>query len=210
MALADDLPAAVRAQPVASHPALDDGQYEIRNRHSSLPSGLVSGLWGALSDPLQCAIARARDRPRSAQRPFDLSEVPLTNGPLVERIMCGDAHPERTIKDPKPSCRSAKITQPLCRLPSRSRRTSTSALLRSNDAAHPKIGDCLRAIPQACQDLSSVLAHLRRRLRHRQATSYLKGVLQDRIEADLFKIQKHPALVRSSFKAPDVAYSSDG
>src|SRR5262249_13278152 len=124
--------------------------------------------------------------------------------------MCGDAHPERTIKDPKPSCRSAKITQPLCRLPSRIRRTSPVLLLRSHHAPQPHTGDCLRAILPACQDLSSVLAHLRRRLRHRQATSYLKGVLHDRIEADLFKIQKHPALVRSSFKAPDVAYSSDG
>lgn len=31
-------------------------------------------------------------------------------------------------------------------------------------------------------------------------------LLQDRIEADLFKIQKNPALVRSFFKAPDVAW----
>jgi transposase len=37
-----------------------------------------------------------------------------------------------------------------------------------------------------------------------------KELLQDRIEADLFKIQKSPALVRSFFKAPDVAYISDG
>jgi hypothetical protein len=33
--------------------------------------------------------------------------------------------------------------------------------------------------------------------------------LQDRIEADLFEIQKNPALVRSFFGAPDVAYISD-
>jgi len=33
--------------------------------------------------------------------------------------------------------------------------------------------------------------------------------LQDRIEADLFDIQKNPALVRSFFGAPDVAYISD-
>ena len=37
-----------------------------------------------------------------------------------------------------------------------------------------------------------------------------KALLQDRIEADLFKIQKNPALVRSFFKAPDVAYISVG
>jgi hypothetical protein len=37
-----------------------------------------------------------------------------------------------------------------------------------------------------------------------------KELLQDRIEADLFKIQKSPALVRSFFKAPDVVYISDG
>jgi hypothetical protein len=35
-------------------------------------------------------------------------------------------------------------------------------------------------------------------------------LIQDRIEADLFKIQKNPALVRSFFKAPDVAYIFDG
>ena len=33
--------------------------------------------------------------------------------------------------------------------------------------------------------------------------------LQDRIEADLFVIQMNPALVRSFFGAPDVAYISD-
>jgi transposase len=33
--------------------------------------------------------------------------------------------------------------------------------------------------------------------------------LQDRIEADLFEIQNNPALVRSFFGAPDVAYISD-
>jgi transposase len=37
-----------------------------------------------------------------------------------------------------------------------------------------------------------------------------KELLQDRIEADLFKIQKSPSLVRSFFMAPDVAYISDG
>jgi Alcohol dehydrogenase GroES-like domain/DDE superfamily endonuclease len=37
-----------------------------------------------------------------------------------------------------------------------------------------------------------------------------KELLQDRIEADLFKIQKSPALVRSFFKAPEVVYISDG
>jgi transposase len=37
-----------------------------------------------------------------------------------------------------------------------------------------------------------------------------KELLQDRIETDLFKIQKSPALVRSFFRAPDVAYISDG
>src|SRR6516225_2232347 len=36
-----------------------------------------------------------------------------------------------------------------------------------------------------------------------------KESLQDRIEADLFRIQKNPALVRSFFGAPDVAYISD-
>jgi len=35
-------------------------------------------------------------------------------------------------------------------------------------------------------------------------------VLQDRIEADLFKIQRNRPLVRSFFKAPDVSYISDG
>jgi transposase len=34
-------------------------------------------------------------------------------------------------------------------------------------------------------------------------------VLQDRVEADLIKIQKNKRLVRSFFKAPDVAYISD-
>ena len=34
-------------------------------------------------------------------------------------------------------------------------------------------------------------------------------LLQDRIEADLFKIQDNPALVRSFFGAPDVSYISD-
>jgi len=36
-----------------------------------------------------------------------------------------------------------------------------------------------------------------------------KESLQDRIEADLFKIQKSPNLVRSFFRAPDVSYISD-
>ena len=36
-----------------------------------------------------------------------------------------------------------------------------------------------------------------------------KESLQDRVEADLFRIQKNPALVRSFFGAPDVAYISD-
>jgi hypothetical protein len=36
-----------------------------------------------------------------------------------------------------------------------------------------------------------------------------KESLQDRVEADLFKIQKNPDLVRSFFGAPDVAYISD-
>lgn len=31
--------------------------------------------------------------------------------------------------------------------------------------------------------------------------------LQDRVEADLFKIQKNLALIRSFFRAPDVANS---
>ena len=35
-------------------------------------------------------------------------------------------------------------------------------------------------------------------------------LLQDRIEADLINIQKNKRLVRSFFKAPDVAYISDG
>ena len=35
-------------------------------------------------------------------------------------------------------------------------------------------------------------------------------LLQDRIEADLIKIQKNRPLVRSFFKAPHVAYISDG
>jgi hypothetical protein len=35
-------------------------------------------------------------------------------------------------------------------------------------------------------------------------------LLQDRIEADLIKIQKNRPLVRSFFKAPDVSYISDG
>ena len=35
-------------------------------------------------------------------------------------------------------------------------------------------------------------------------------LLQDRIEADLINIQNNPALVRSFFKAPDVAYIADG
>jgi len=34
--------------------------------------------------------------------------------------------------------------------------------------------------------------------------------LQDRIEADLLVIQNNPALIRSFFKAPDVAYITDG
>jgi transposase len=34
--------------------------------------------------------------------------------------------------------------------------------------------------------------------------------LQDRVEADLFKIKKNRRLVRSFFKAPDVSYISDG
>jgi transposase len=34
--------------------------------------------------------------------------------------------------------------------------------------------------------------------------------LQDRVEADLFKIKKNRALIRSFFRAPDVAYISDG
>jgi hypothetical protein len=33
--------------------------------------------------------------------------------------------------------------------------------------------------------------------------------LQDHIEADLLVIQSNPALVRSFFKAPDVAYITD-
>jgi transposase len=37
-----------------------------------------------------------------------------------------------------------------------------------------------------------------------------KELLQDRIEVDLFKIQKSPSLVRSFFMAPDVTYISDG
>ena len=36
-----------------------------------------------------------------------------------------------------------------------------------------------------------------------------KGSLQDRVEADLFKIQKNRHLVRSFFGAPDGAYLSD-
>jgi transposase len=36
-----------------------------------------------------------------------------------------------------------------------------------------------------------------------------KESLQDRVEADLFKIQKNRPLVRSFFAAPDVAYISD-
>jgi transposase len=35
-------------------------------------------------------------------------------------------------------------------------------------------------------------------------------VLQERIEADLIRIQNDRALVRSFFKAPDVAYIADG
>ena len=35
-------------------------------------------------------------------------------------------------------------------------------------------------------------------------------LLQDRIEADLINIQNNPALVRSFFKAPGVAYIGDG
>jgi len=33
--------------------------------------------------------------------------------------------------------------------------------------------------------------------------------LQDRIEADLINLQNNPGLIRSLFKAPDVAYISD-
>jgi transposase len=39
--------------------------------------------------------------------------------------------------------------------------------------------------------------------------SYVKQVLQDRIEADLLAIQSNPTLVRSFFKASSVSYIID-
>jgi hypothetical protein len=66
--------------------------------------------------------------------------------------------------------------------------------------------DVISLLPVTCDEL--VWSHMKRTGTAKRPLAP-KESLQDRVEADLFKIMQNRALVQSFFKAPAVAYISD-